>query len=219
MVHLIHSIPLIQMNTRTIILILVIILVASSCRWKETKDALKQGDALKASIESFEKNRQRLSSSLVTTLEDAGDKLSEENPDLPAVSRDFEKDWTSIQSRYDKLKKDFGEVGENSDAYFAKLDELSSSISDEQLRTEELAKNAELRERWQTSYQRAEQSLSQVTEVLESGHDFHMVLVASSIRQKLEQNVQELDRIAEQAQVLLQDLEAFTVAGRELVQG
>mgnify|MGYP006268415849 CR=1 FL=1 len=196
-----------------------IILLITGCRWKETKDALAQGDALRSSIDSFEKNRQRLSSSLVSTLEEAGQELSEENPDLPQVSKDFEKEWTSIQRRYEKLQKDFEEVGSNSDAYFTKLDELSGSISDETLRREELAKNAELRQRWQTSYQKAEQSMNQVTEVLESGHDFHMVLVASSIRQKLEQNVQELDRIAEQARVLLADLEAFTVAGRELVQG
>ncbi|MCR9286443.1 MAG: hypothetical protein NXI23_03530 [Bacteroidetes bacterium] len=54
---------------------------------------------------------------------------------------------------------------------------------------------------------------------MEAGNDFHMVLVASSIRQKLEQNVEELNVIAEQAKNLLGDLEAFTLAGRELVEG
>ena len=58
-----------------------------------------------------------------------------------------------------------------------------------------------------------------ITEVLKSGNDFHMVLVASSIRQKLEQNVDELKIIATQAKTLLADLEAFTMAGRELVEG
>ena len=46
-----------------------------------------------------------------------------------------------------------------------------------------------------------------------------MVLVASSIRQKLEQNVAELENIAQQAKVLLADLEEFTIAGRALVEG
>ncbi len=204
---------------KPIIYLSLLAIFLGACRWKETKDALKQGDALKASIESFEKNRQRLSTNLVSTLEEAGQELSQEDINLPEVSKDFEKDWTSIQSRYSKLQKDFQEVGENSEAYFTKLDELSGSISDAKLRQEELGKNAELRKRWQSSYDQAEESLTKVTEVLESGHDFHMVLVASSIRQKLEQNVQELDRIAEQAKALLSDLEAFTVAGRELVQG
>ncbi len=198
---------------------LALLTLLSACRWKETKSALKQGDELKASIESFEKNRQRLSSNLVSTLEEAGQALSDEDPDLPEVSKDFEKDWTSIQRRYEKLQGDFQEVGESSKAYFAKLDELSGSISNERLRQEELAKNAELRQRWNQSYEKAQSSMAEVTEVLERGHDFHMVLVASSIRQKLEQNVEELDRIAEQAKALLADLEAFTEAGRELVKG
>ena len=62
-------------------------------------------------------------------------------------------------------------------------------------------------------------SINKVTEVLEAGNDFHMVLVASSIRQKLEQNVEELSVIANQAKTLLGDLQSFTEAGRELVEG
>jgi chromosome segregation ATPase len=195
------------------------LLTLSACRWQETKDALKQGDALKASIESFEKDRQKLSTNLVSALEEAGEELTTDKPDLPQVSKDFEKDWTGIQNRYDKLQADFTEVGTASKAYFAKLDELSGSIQDAALRKEELAKNAELQQRWQASYTQAEQSISRVTEVIQSGHDFHMVLVASSIRQKLEQNVDELNRIAVQAKALLSDLEAFTEAGRQLVDG
>lgn len=201
------------------IVLIALLLTLGACRWKETKDALKQGEALKSSIEDFEKNRQKLSTQLVSSLEEAGQELATEDPDLPQVSKDFEKDWTRIQKRYDKLQTDFAAVGSTSEAYFAKLDELSSSIQDPALRQEELAKNAELRQRWDSSYTQAERSLSKVTEVLQSGHDFHMVLVASSIRQKLEQNVEELDRIAVQAKELLADLEAFTEAGRQLVEG
>jgi len=101
----------------------------------------------------------------------------------------------------------------------AKLDELSGSIKKESLRDQELAKNQELRLKWDKSYKEASVSIDKVTQVLEAGNDFHMVLVASSIRQKLEQNVEELNVIADQAKALLGDLEAFTLAGRELVEG
>jgi hypothetical protein len=195
------------------------LLLLGSCKWKTTKTSLKQGDALKSSLESFEKNREKLSEEVVESLEDAGEALAAENPDLPEVSKDFEKEWTSIQNRYKKLKKDFDDVGETSSDYFNKLNELSSSINNEDLRREELAKNKELRRRWDRTYNQASINVAKVTNVLEEGNDFHMVLVASSIRQKLEQNVDELNRIAEQAKALLAELETFTQEGRKLVAG
>ncbi len=203
----------------TILLLCLLGISLSSCKWDTTKGALKHGENLKNSIESFEKNRKKLSTKLVSTLEDAEEALSEENPDLPSVSKDFEKEWTTIQNRYKKLKSDFEKVGKSSDDYFNELNTLSGSITKEELKREELRKNKELRATWQTSYREAEVSINKVTTVLESGNDFHMVLVASSIRQKLEQNVNELKVISEQAKALLQDLELFTQAGRELVEG
>lgn len=198
---------------------MVIALSLSACKWKTTKGALKHGEVLKASIESFEKNRKKLSTNLVASLEEAEEDLSAENPDLPKVSKDFEKEWTGIQNRYKKLQNDFAKVGKSSDDYFAELDQLSNNISKESLKNEELAKNRELKIKWDRNFKEAEVSINKITTVLESGNDFHMVLVASSIRQKLEQNVGELQVIAEQAKTLLQDLEAFTEAGRELVEG
>ena len=207
------------MLRNTFLLLCIFSIGFTSCKYKETKTAMKHGEKLKSSIENFEGNRVKLSSKLVEGLEDAGTALSAENPDLTKVSRDFEKQWTSIQGRYNKLKSNFKKVGSSSEDYFAKLDELSGSIGNEELRREELGKNTALRTKWQTTYEKAEISVNKITEVLEAGHDFHMVLVASSIRQKLEQNVGELDLIAEQAKTLLADLEGFTQAGRELVEG
>jgi peptidoglycan hydrolase CwlO-like protein len=200
-------------------LVVLALFLPTSCKWKTTKTAIKHGDILKSSIEDFEKNRQKLSESLVKNLEAAGAELVSENPDLQKVSKDFEKEWSDIQSRYKKLKDDFEKVGKSSTAYFQQLNELSGQIKNEKLRTDELAKNKELEARWNTTYQEASVNVEKVTTVLEAGHDFHMVLVASSIRQKLEQNVEELNVIAAQAKELLADLESFTQEGRKLVQG
>jgi len=199
--------------------LIIIAISFTACKWDTTKGALKHGEVLKASIESFEKNRKKLSTNLVSSLEEAEESLSEENPDLPKVSKDFEKEWTTIQNRYGKLKSDFAKVGKSSNDYFAELDELSNNIGKEELRRQELAKNQELKVKWDRNYVEAEKSINKITTVLESGNDFHMVLVASSIRQKLEQNVGELQVISQQAKALLQDLELFTQAGRELVEG
>lgn len=199
--------------------LILLVLSMSSCRWETTKKALKHGEVLKSSIESFEKNRVKLSNQVVETLQEAEENLSQNNPNLPEVSKDFEKEWTGIQARYEKLKSDFDRVGKSSDEYFGTLDQLSNNIHNDKLRQDELGKNAALRKKWELTYKEAGQSIDKVTSVLESGNDFHMVLVASSIRQKLNQNVDELHNIAEQAKILLADLEAFTQAGRELVEG
>lgn len=204
---------------RSLIILGAFLIIFQACKWETTRTAMKHGERLKSSIESFEKNRVKLSTKLVSSLEEAGNSLSEENPDLPEVSKDFEKEWTRIMNRYDKLKKDFAEVGENSSDYFNKLDELSNNINNESLKKDELRKNDELRQKWQVTYDKADVSINKVTEVLKSGNDFHMVLVASSIRQKLEQNVTELNNISAQAKTLLADLEVFTKAGRQLVEG
>lgn len=191
----------------------------TACKGQTTKNAMKHGERLKTSIDDFEKNRQKLSVKLVSSLEDAEKDLTSEDPDLPEVSKDFEKEWTAIQKQYKGFKKDFERVGTTSTDYFAKLDELVNNIQKESLRNTELGKNDVLRQKWDKSYQEAKVSIDKVTQVLEAGNDFHMVLVASSIRQKLEQNVGELNLIAAQAKELLSDLEAFTMAGRELVEG
>ncbi|MEL6718515.1 MAG: hypothetical protein AAFP82_07350, partial [Bacteroidota bacterium] len=163
---------------------LALLLATSSCKWKTTKSAIKHGDVLKSSIESFEKNRQKLSENVVKSLEGAEEELTSESPDLPKVSKDFEKEWTSIQNRYKKLKDDFDKVGESSESYFNQLNELSSSIGNDRLRAEELEKNKSLRATWNETYKEAAVNINKVTTVLEEGNDFHMVLVASSIRQK-----------------------------------
>lgn len=206
-------------NFISIVLIAILAMTLSSCKTRTTNSALRHGEALKTNLNSFDKNREKLSTKLVASLETAGESLMEENPDIPQVSRDFEKEWRSIMNRYDKLKSDFDNIGKNSAAYFEELNSLSGSINDDKLRAEELGKNKELEAKWQKTFVEADVAIKKVTTVLESGNDFHMVLVASSIRQKLEQNVADLKNIADQAKVLLGDLEVFSQAGRELVEG
>ncbi len=195
------------------------LMIFSSCRTRTTRSALKHGEILKTNLDSFDKNRLKLSTNLVESLEEAGESLMTENPDIPQVSKDFEKEWRSIMNRYDKLKGDFNSIGESSTGYFEELNSLSSAINNDDLRNQELAKNKELEVKWKATFQEADKAINKVTTVLENGNDFHMVLVASSIRQKLEQNVADLKNMSEQAKLLLSDLEVFSEAGRKLVQG
>ncbi len=195
------------------------VLILPSCGSRTTNSALKTGEVLKSNLDSFDKNRRKLSTNLVESLEEAGESLLEENPDIPQVSKDFEKEWRSIMNRYDKLKKDFANIDKSSTAYFDELNSLSGSINNEELRKSELAQNKQLEIKWKATFDEADKAINKVTAVLENGNDFHMVLVASSIRQKLEQNVESLKNMSVQAKLLLADLEVFTDEGRKLVKG
>lgn len=207
------------MRNLLILLVLSIGVLGMGCKGNVTKKALKKGDKLKSSIDDFEGNRVKLAASLTETITEAQQEMQGENPDIPTIAKDWEKEWSGIQSRYNKLHKDFENVGKSSADYFKQLDDLSMNINNESLKQGELAKNAELKAKWDVNYVKAEESIQKVTEVLNKGNDFHMVLVASSVRQKIETNVEELRKISESAQELLTDLESFTEAGRELVQG
>jgi len=190
----------------------------SSCGGKVTKKAVKKGEVFKASIEDFEKNRMKFSEQVTESINDANQALQEEDPNTENISKDFEKEWNDIQRRYEKMKKDFDDVGKSSNAYFEHLNELASGINREDLRKSELQKNQELLVKWEKKYSQATVDIEKVDKVLLEGNDFHRVLLLSSVRDKIQENVNDLERISTQAKDLLDDLKAFTDAGRELVQ-
>ena len=114
---------------------------------------------------------------------------------------------------------DFEDVGKNSENYFTQLDELTNQLNSEKLKASETEKNIALRKRWDAMYQEASASIEKVQEVLRDGNDFHIVLVTSSMRQKIENNVNELENIASRAQSLLAELEEFSREGKKMVDG
>ena len=200
----------------SISLMLFAVLALGSCGGKMTKKAVKKGDVFKASIEDFEKNRQKFAVQVSETIEDANEALADEEPNTEDISTDFEKEWNKIQTRYKKMKKDFEDVRNSSNAYFEHLDELANGINNEKMRATELKKNTELQIVWEKQYVEAEKSIQAVDQVLIEGNDFHRVLLLSSVRDKIQQNIDNLNDLSKQADSLLKDLEAFTEAGREL---
>lgn len=188
-----------------------------SCKGKMTKHAVKKSEVFKASIEDFEKNRQKFSGQVSEAIGQANESLAEENPNTENISKDFEKDWTDIQNRYNKMKKDFDDIGKSSTAYFEHLNELAMGINREDLRKSELGKNKELLVIWEKQYTEAAKSIEAVEQVLIEGNDFQRALLLSSIRDKIQENINDLNELSAQAETLLKDLESFTDAGRKLV--
>lgn len=201
----------------SIFALLLIVGTFAGCKGKMTKKAIKKGEVFRASIEDFEKNRQKFSTQVSDAIGDANESLAEEEPNTEDISRDFEKDWTNIQNRYNKMKRDFDDVGKSSGAYFDHLNELAIGINREDLRKSELGKNKDLLVIWGEQYKEAAKSIQAVEQVLMEGNDFQLVLLLSSVRDKIQQNIDDLNQLSVQAETLLKDLEDFTDAGRKLV--
>ncbi|MBN2893119.1 MAG: hypothetical protein JXL97_14715 [Bacteroidales bacterium] len=201
------------------ILILGILIVGSfsNCKRSVTKKALTYGDNLKDAIENFENTRQDFAKEVTESVDNTSEDLSEENPDLPKVATDWESQWNSIQRRFKTLEEEFSDVGTKSEEYFTQLEELSSGITDEKIKSSELRKNKELKEKWTEAYIEATENIQKIRDVLREGNDFHRVLVASSIRQKIAENIIELQSISARAKTLMTELEQFTIEGKKLI--
>lgn len=189
----------------------------SNCQRSMTKKALNYGDNLKDAIENFEETRQEFSQQVAESVDNTSEKLSEKNPDLPEVATDWENQWNNIQRKFRTLEEEFSDVGQKSEDYFNQLAELSAGIKDESIKNSELRKNKELKNKWTEAYVDASNNIQKIREVLIEGNDFHRVLVASSIRQKIEANIMELQSISTRAKTLMTELEKFTIEGKKLI--
>ncbi len=193
------------------------LVLLASCQSTVTEKSLRYADNLKDAIDKFESSRQKVAKHVSTASEKATTELSKENPDVGRAARDWEQEWNDINKRFKDLEERFSQVGNTSEKYFEQLDELSKGIESEGLRQSELSKNQALREQYAVAYEDAARNIDKIREVLREGNDYHRVLVASSMRQKISQNIDELRQISERAQQIVAELEQFTIEGKKLI--
>ncbi len=195
----------------------VLLALLVSCQSTVTEKSLRYADNLKEAIDKFESSRQKVAKHVSTASEKATTELAKEDPDVGRAARDWEQEWNDINKRFQDLEERFSEVGNTSENYFAQLDELSKGIESEGLRLSELRKNRALREQYAAAYEDAARNIDKIRVVLREGNDYHRVLVASSMRQKISQNIDELRQISERAQQIVAELEQFTIEGKKLI--
>lgn len=201
----------------TSILLLILLVTITSCQKSLTKKSLSYGDNLKSAIENFEGARHEFAQNVTESVENTSANLSKENSELLEVAIDWEEKWNDIQNRFQKLEKEFSVVGQVSEQYFNQLHELSAGINDRKIKASEIQKNEALKNEWTVAFVKASNDIQKIRDVLIEGNDFHRVLVASSIRQKIETNIIELESISIRANNILNELEKFTIEGKKLV--
>lgn len=209
------------MNLKRIITLAILAIAIFKCTtWcnrTETEKIFSYGDNLKDAIEDFEDTREDFSQEVVKSVNNASKDLSVNDPNLQEVAIDWETQWKSIQSDFKTLEADFSAVGQSSNEYFDQLQELCSGIRDIKIRASEINKNAELKQKWTSAFVEASKNIKQIRQVMTEGNNFHRVLVASSVRQKIEANITELNAIASRAKAIMAELEQVTIEGKNLI--
>lgn len=208
------------MKLFNIITIIAISLSLFSCNGggkSNTQNAVEYGDDLRNAINDFENKRKNFSDKITDLVKNTDSELSKENPAVEKVAEDWEVKWKNIIAEFKIIESDFTKVGESSAVYFQRLEELSLSIKDEKIKVTEQTKNKKLKERWTETFKEAAASINKVRQILHEGNDFHKVLLAETIRGKIDKNIEALKSISKRARNILIELENFTAEGKKLV--
>jgi len=181
-----------------------------------TNKAIEYGDNLKASIEKFEDQRKDISASIDKSIDTVNDTTSE-NTKTEDISNDWEVKWNNIEQEFINLEENFSSVEQNSKAYFKQLNELSSGILDKTLKSKELSKNLELKTKWNKTHKEAKETIIKLKIILKNAQDIKRVLIASTIRKKIFNNIDELQSISTNTKKLIHDLEKFTIECKKII--
>jgi len=196
---------------------LFIILIISSCNRSETEKTTVYADDLRNAIDLFEQNRVDFSEDVSDIVEITDKKLSKDEPNLVKISKEWEEKWLEITEKFNALNEEFINISEKSALFFNALDTIVLGINDAELRNSQINSNNILKEKWQTNYDIAQTTMNQIEKLIGKGNDYSRVLIATSIRQALEENIEELKTISESAKSLLAELQKFSLEGKKII--
>jgi hypothetical protein len=137
--------------------------------------------------------------------------------DLPKVAAEWEKKWKKVDEQTAVLEKNFKAVEHASKAYWNKLDEVTTAITDPKLREREKKKNDEAKSKWADAYENAKTQIEKAKKLRDKGRDFQNVMLAVTLRGQLAEYTETLNEIAGEAANLLQELERVTEQGKSIV--
>lgn len=183
----------------------------------KTDLALSFGDTLKSSIDAFENDRQKTSTSIAEAAEITNKELQKEKVDLRSVAKRWESDWDGVATKVKKLERDCNKVGRDAQNYFDELDKLASNMSDDNNKRAEAEKNKNLKTQWESAYQKAKEDIENLKNIKIKGDDFHNRLLMEELRGRLEQSIDVLHDISTQAASILSQLQNLTREGNNLL--
>lgn len=203
-----------------ILLILASIINFVDCGEGSVTDHVKNiGEATVEAIENFEDIRQELNESFLGMVNEMKERLGAlGNSDQDAIyelAEEWETFWIEAEEDYDELLERYAEVCQSTDEYFTTLNQLTEAM-DEQMQYREREKNKRVENKWSQEQEEAKASLQALQHLFQKAKQYHNVLLAEALRQQIEANTTELNRIEQEAKQLLRRLERFSLSGHRL---
>lgn len=182
-------------------------------------DALATADALASDLNAFEDQRTQTTTQAEQATSQALSSL-ESAPSPQAVreaTRAWRANWDGVREEVDMLATRYAEVAARAVGYFHHLDAQTSSITNDELRADELERNDEIRASWRSTSNDALEALRTLRANLNDGDDLYVTMLNASLRSGFDVHVERLRALGEEMQTALQSMEAITEEGEALV--
>lgn len=182
-----------------------------------TEKVIEYADNLQTAISNFESTRGDLADDIGDGTKEIVESMGQEHPEVRTVAISWEKKWGAVKTRFADLESDLSNVGEQSQEYFTELENTADAIGDTSLKASEQDKNKRLKSKWTKAFEKATLDIQKLRQLIREGDDFQQVLIGAALRQKLEQNIENLKQLSHRAGEMLKNLENLTIEGRRLV--
>tara|TARA_B100001971_G_C18111130_1_gene494245 strand:- start:260 stop:916 length:657 start_codon:yes stop_codon:yes gene_type:complete len=180
---------------------------------------VKHVDTFGNKIDKYEASRSETYYYIEETTQRTIISLGSKTLDFGNISEYWEREWKVVHSHYDQLEKDFTKVVKESNAYFKIIDNVANDIIDPKMKQAELNINEDLKINWITSKDAADTHIKSLSQVIQTGDDFHKTMLGATLRARPEGSIDTIERISEESRLLLKDLINLTIEGRNLISG
>jgi hypothetical protein len=137
--------------------------------------------------------------------------------DLPSVANEWEKHWQDVSTHSKEMQQKLEDVNQASQQYWSKLDEITEQIGNPALKIIEKDKNRLLKSKWNQTYAKANKQVARTIQLNSKADDFHKVIMLSSMRQQLNNQIKQLQIIADEASNVFKEIEAATQQGQDII--
>lgn len=186
-----------------------------SARKEQTKKTLNVSESLGEAIRAFENTRQQVSNDIPQLTKQASKLMYTTN--LKHDAKLWIQRWDNVRPRFSRLENDLKKVETKLDDFFGELHNISSGISDKELKKSELRKNSELKESWTLILKSAWKDISKLRSFIDRGNDIKRALLGATLREEIRTEFNQLDSISIRAKNFVDDLKEITDEGRKLV--
>lgn len=187
----------------------------------ELKTAIEYAQSLDNALAMYEKRRQEAQTALDGATQEALQTLS--NDPTPAQVRQatstWRQQWNEVQAQTKRLWMALGNVEAAATQYFTHLERQTAMIRDADLRETERNRNKTLQQTWTNAAMTAANNIRDLETHLQAGDDLYIAMLNASLRAGFDENVEQLQDVAETGRTLLGDLHGLTTTGEALMGG